>query len=197
MAELQKEDAMADDDLKSPKFLSWEFHARFFPQLLAKRMRPKKQQRTGFVHSGIMEGMILLAVCGILLAYGLPSVLKQGAIAGWIATVLGAGGIIAIFIASVYLQRGIKPSYDNFLFGIFFFFVALGTLGGIIVGTAMHSPWIEATTGVAGFFTGYLIGLLAGQLFQYLGLLSGVVDALAYFGAVVAAGTTIVMLFIK
>jgi hypothetical protein len=188
---------MTDDEMKSPKFLSWEFHARFFPRLLASRMRPKKQQRTGFVHSGIMEGMILVAVCGMLLAYGLPSVLKHGAIAGWIATVIGAGGIIAIFIASAYMQRGIKPSYDDFLLGIFFFFVALGTLGGIIVGISMHSPWIEVTTGAAGLCIGYLIGLLAGQWFQYLGAISGVVDAIACFGAVVAAGTAVVMLFMK
>jgi hypothetical protein len=188
---------MTDDDIKSPKFLSWEFHARFFPQLLANRLRPKKTQRAGFVHSGIMEGMILLAVCGMLLAYGLPNVLKNGSIAGWIATILGAGGTIALFIASAYLQRGIKPSYDHFLFGIFFFFVTLGTLGGIIFGVSMHSPWIETAAGAAGFCIGYLIGILAGQGFQYLGVISGVVDALAYFGAVVAAGTAIIMLFIK
>jgi hypothetical protein len=160
-------------------------------------MRPKKQQRTGFVHSGIMEGMILVAVCGMLLAYGLPSVLKNGSIGGWIATVLGAGGFITLFIASAYLQRGIKPSYDHFLLGIFFFFVALGTLGGIIAGVSMHSIWIEVTAGAAGFFIGYLIGLLAGQGSQYLGVISGVVDALAYFGAVVAVGTAVVMLFMK
>jgi hypothetical protein len=185
------------DDVKPPKILSWEFHARFFPQLLANRMRSKKQQRTGFVHSGIMEGMILLAVCGMLLAYGLPSVLNHGAVAGWITTVLGAGGIIAIFIASVYLQRGIKPSYDNFLLGIFFFFVALGMLGGIMLGVSLHSPWIEVLTGAAGLCLGYLIGVLAGQWFQYLGLISGIIDALAYFGAVVATGTAVIMLFMK
>jgi hypothetical protein len=192
-----REDAMTGDEIKSPKFLSWEFHARFFPQLLSSRLRPKKTQRTGFVHSGIMEGMILMAVCGMLLAYGLPNVLKNGSIAGWIATVLGGGGIIALFIASAYLQRGIKPSYDHFLFGIFFFFVTLGTLGGGIVGLYLHSQWIEVAAGAAGFCIGYLVGILTGQAFQYLGVISGVVDALAYFGTVVAAGTAIIMLFIK
>jgi hypothetical protein len=185
------------NDVKPPKFLSWEFHARFFPRLLASRMRPQKRPGTGFVHAGIMEGMILLAVCGILLASGLPSVLKQGAIAGWIMSVLGAGGIFAIFIASVHAQRGVRPSYDHFLLGIFFFFVTLGTLGGIMMGIYLHSQWIEAITGAAGFCTGYLIGLLAGQWFQYLGLISGVINAAAYFGAVVAAGTAVVMLFMK
>lgn len=185
------------NEVKSPKFLSWEFHFRFFPRLLASRMRPKKRQGTGFVHSGIMEGMILLAVCGILLASGLPSVLNGGAIAGWIMSILGAGGILAIFIASAYAQRGVKPSYDHFFFGIFFFFVTLGTLGGIIAGIYLHLPWIEVMTGAAGFCSGYLIGLLAGQWLQYLGVISGVLDALAYFGAVVAAGTAVVMLFMK
>jgi hypothetical protein len=185
------------DDVKPPKFLSWEFHARFFPRLLASRMRPKKRQGTGFIPSGIIEGMILLAVCGILLASGLPSVLKQGSVAGWIMSILGAGGILAIFIASAYMQRGIKPSYDHFLLGIFFFFVTLGTLGGIIAGIYLHSPWIEVMTGAVGFCIGYLIGLLAGQWFQYLGLVSGVIDTMAYFGAVVAAGTAVVMLFMK
>jgi hypothetical protein len=185
------------DDEKSPKFFSWEFHVRFFPRLLASRMRPKKRQGTGFVHSGIMEGMILLAVCGILLASGLPSVLKQGAVAGWIMSILGAGGILAIFIASAYAQRGVKPSYDHFLFGVFFFFVTLGTLGGIIAAIYLHSPWLEVITDVAGFCFGYLVGLFAGQWFQYLGLISGVIDAAAYFGAVVASGTAVVMLFLK
>jgi hypothetical protein len=96
------------DDRKSPGLLSWEFHVRFFPQLLADRLRPKKRTSTGFVNSGIMEGMILLVICTVLLAVGLPSVVKQGTAAGWIMSVLGAGGIIAIFITSVYLQRGIK-----------------------------------------------------------------------------------------
>jgi hypothetical protein len=185
------------DDRKSPGLLSWEFHVRFFPQLLADRLRPKKRTSTGFVHSGIMEGMILLVICTVLLAVGLPSVVKQGTAAGWIMSVLGAGGIIAIFITSVYLQRGIKPSFDNFLFGIFFFFVASGMLGGIILGIDSHSPWLETATGAAGFFTGYVVGLFAGQWFQYLGLISGIIDALAYFGAVVAAGTSIIMLFMK
>jgi hypothetical protein len=68
-----------------PKFLSVEFHKRFFPALLWSRIRPKQQRtRSGFNSS--LELYIVLAVCGGLVALGTPAALSHGSIAGWIAS---------------------------------------------------------------------------------------------------------------
>jgi len=126
-----------------------------------------------------MERQIVLAVCIIFLAFGIPGAMSNNSIPGWIAAVIGAAGIVALIINSVLSRRGGPPSYDDFLAGVFFFFVFLGITSGIFVGTLEHSFFLGLLVGSAGFIGGYLLGILAALWLQYLGWLSVIVNIIA------------------
>jgi len=159
-----------------PKFLSLEFHARYFPAMLLGRLRLGGRAGTGFPST--FERYIAFVVCLILLALGIPGAVSRSSIIGWIAVGIGTAGIVALLINSI-LSRKEPPSYDCFLPGIFFFFVVLGITSGIFAGTLEHSLPLGLLVGSGGLIAGYLLGILAGLWFQYLGWLSAMVNALA------------------
>jgi hypothetical protein len=163
--------------MKTPEFLSFEFHIHYFPGILLNRLRPGRISGRGFPST--MERQIVLAVCIILLAFGIPAAMSSNSIPGWIAAGIGAVGTVALIINSVLSRRGEPPSYNDFLAGVFFFFVFLGITSGIFVGTLEHSFFLGLMTGLAGFIAGYLIGILAGLWLQYLGWLSVIVNIIA------------------
>jgi hypothetical protein len=109
---------------------------------------------------------------------GIPGAVSRSSIIGWIAVGIGTAGIVALLINSI-LSRKEPPSYDCFLPGIFFFFVVLGITSGIFAGTLEHSLPLGLLVGSGGLIAGYLLGILAGLWFQYLGWLSAMVNALA------------------
>lgn len=169
-----------------PRFLTVAFHTSFFPSLLMNRIRghlkPKEERGTKFVAYGLMEIMILLAVSLILIAMGLPAAVSRGSILGWTASGLGMAGIFGLFIFSVCQRIGEREpaSYDQFLIGIFFFFVVLGLTSGIFFGRLEHhSSGLRLLEGVGGLIAGYVIGVLAGLWLQYLGFMSKFLDGLA------------------
>ena len=143
-----------------------------------------------------MEGVIVSAVCLVLAAIGIPSALNQGSILGWILSIIGVGGISALFIFSIWSRRGIRPTFDDFLAGIFFFFVSLGFSGGIFLGNVYHSLWLGACAGAAGLFAGYVLGIFAGLWMQYLGWMAIIINMLAGLAAIVVIGTAVIMLCI-
>lgn len=161
----------------TPKFLSLEFHTRFFPSLLKSRLRPKERMRTGF--SPAMDHTVVLAVCFILVIIGLPSAVDNRSVLGWVLTGLGLAGFAALFIQSIASQWGEKPSYDDFLAGIFFFFITLGLTAGIFVGTMNHSLLLGLLVGSAGLLAGYVLGIFAGLWFQHLGWLASMMNLIA------------------
>jgi hypothetical protein len=179
-----------------PKFLSLEFHTGFFPRVLRDRLRRKEKESEGTAFTSIMEMMIGLAVCLILAVIGIPFALTQGSAIGWILSILGVGGIIVLLIVSLGAQWGHRPSFDDFLIGVFFFFVSLGMFIGIPVGMDSHSPWLGVSAGLAGLIGGYLVGILAGLRLQHLGSIAVVVNMLAGFATIVMGGAGLVMLFL-
>jgi hypothetical protein len=179
-----------------PKFLSVEFHTRFFPQLLWARLRRKKKETQGTTFTSTTEMMITLAICVILAVIGIPSALTRGSLVGWILTVIGIGGIVALLIVSVGAQWGNRPTYDDFLTGIFFFFVSLGILMGIALGMDRHSFWLGALVCPAGLVGGYVLGILAGLWLQYLGWMAVILNMLAALAAIILGGTSLIMLFL-
>jgi hypothetical protein len=183
-------------DITPPRFLSLEFHARFFPRLLRDRLRRKKKEQQGTSFTSTTELIITLAVCVILAVIGIPSALMRGSIVGWILSILGVGGLLAIFVLSVVAQRGYRPSYDDFLTGIFFFFVSLGVFIGIPVGMANQSPWLGVLTSLAGLFGGYVLGIVAGMRLQHLGWIAVILNMLAGFAAIVIGGAALIMLLV-
>jgi len=177
-----------------PKFLSLEFHTRFFPRLLLDRLRRKKMEAQGTTFTSTTEMFITFAVCLILAVIGLPSALNRGSIVGWGLSVLGVGGMIFLTIVSVGSQWGTRPSYDDFLAGIFFFFVFFGVILGIPVGMDAHSAGLGIFTSLAGLIGGYLLGILAGLKLQHLGWIAIIINMLAGLSAIALSGGTLIML---
>lgn len=138
---------------------------------------------------------ITLCVCAVLAIIGIPSAVN-GSVVGWILSILGVGGTIALIIISMIGQWGERPSYDDFLVGVFLFFVILGVFLGIPVGMDTHSFWYGFLTSLAGLIVGYVIGIFAGLWLQYLGWFAIVMNMLAAFGAIILGGTVLIMLFV-
>ncbi|MEK6589056.1 MAG: hypothetical protein AABZ11_00080 [Nitrospinota bacterium] len=163
-----------------PKFLSFEFHTKFFPALLFNRLRPKKEDEgVSFPPSVYTEATIALAICGVLTAIGMPSAISEGSIIGWIIGGIGVAGILALFILSVKSGLEEPPSYDDFLMGIFFFFISLGISAGIFNGALKHSLPLGITGSLAGLIVGYMLGIFAGLYMQYLGWTAVLLNMLA------------------
>jgi hypothetical protein len=181
-------------DPVSPSFLSLEFHLRFFPRLLRARLKSKGRKMRGGAFTSTLEMIVSLAVCFILAVIGIPLALNQGSILGWILTVIGAGGIVALFIQSVGSQWGSRPTYDDFLAGIYFLAVTLGIISGIPVGMDHHAPVAGLFTSIGGFIAGHALGIGAGLQMQRLGWIAVIANMLAGFGAICVGACTIIML---
>jgi hypothetical protein len=182
------------DDPAYPRFLSLEFHVRFFPRFLRSHLKSKKMGTGGGAFTSTLEMIVSLAVCLILAVIGIPHALNQGSVLGWILTVIGAGGIIALFIQSVGSQWGSRPTYDDFLAGIYFLAVSLGIIIGIPVGMDYHAPLAGVFTSIGGFVAGHVLGIGAGLQLQRLGWIAVIANMLAGFGAVCLSAGTIIML---
>jgi hypothetical protein len=159
-----------------PGFWSFAFHTRFFPTLLARRLRGLGRTRGGFQpHTPIIP----LAFCFLLVLFGIPNALEGGSILWWILGGLGVLGILTLIVHSIASGAHYPPTYDDFLVGVFLFFPVLGATGGIFVGALEHAPLKGAFLTGAGFVAGYLLGIPAGLWFQRLGWLAGLLDGLA------------------
>lgn len=170
-----------------PSILSLEFHVGFFPRALWRRLRRKREERTGF--SSNLEFTIGLGLCIFLIALGIPMLLKHASIVGWIVSLLGTAGILAVIVINILGQWGTKPSYDDFLAGTFLFFIFFGLTAGLIFGEGV-GRWV----GFVGMVLGYLLGIAAGLLFQYLGWLSTILDVLFWIAVVLMMSADLVLL---
>jgi hypothetical protein len=141
-----------------------------------------------------MEMMIASALCLTLAVVGIPLALNQGSIIGWILSIIGVGGVVFLLISSVAAQWGNRPTYDDFLTGIYFLFVSVGIFIGIPVSMDKHSPWLGVLTSFAGLLVGYVLGIFAGLQLQYLGWIAVLINMLAGFAAIVTAAAFLIML---
>lgn len=164
-----------------PTFLSLKFHTRFFPALLFGRLKPGRVEGVGFTST--LHWCVLFFICLILIVIGVPNALVHKSIIGWIVSIIGAAGVIFLFIGSILSFRGNKPTYDDFLTGIFIFFPSLGLSAGIFTGSLEHAFWKGLLIGSVGVIVGYIIGILSGLWFQYLGWIAGLLNYAAYLAA--------------
>ena len=168
------------NDLKPPSIFSLEFHIKFFPRLLWSRLRPKKQAETGTHFSHNMESILTMFGCAVLLAIGIPNIVTHGSVVGWILAILGGAGLMALILFSIVAQIGTRPSYDNFLMGVFFFLVFLGLTVGLMFGQEGHAfGWGLLGHGLVGLLLGYVVGIFAGLGLQTLGWMSAPVDMMS------------------
>jgi hypothetical protein len=161
---------------KQPRFFSLKFHTHFFPVLLWRRLRHKERSGTTFVP---LENYLVIAICVVLTAIGLPHALNHHSIIAWLSVGIGVAGIVTLAIASI-CSRNESPSYVDFLFGIFYFLVILGITAGIFAGSLEHSFSLGLLASAAGLVLGYVLGIFAGLWLQYLGLLAVVLNVLAF-----------------
>jgi hypothetical protein len=173
------------------RIFSVEFHTRFFPELLWSRLRPKERQGTSFVP---FESYIAVAFCLVLAGVGIPSAITHHSVLGWIAAGAGLVGLLILSVASIWSRKW-SPSYDGFLFGVFFFLVVLGVTAGIFAGTLEHSFSLGLMGGAAGLVLGYVVGIFAGFWFQCLGLLAVVLNFLAGVAVIGMIVLDLVLLF--
>ena len=117
----------------SPKFLSAEYHTVFFPQVLRNRHHLKARESQDTTFTSTTEMFISFAVCLILAIIGIPSA-AQGSTVGWILSIVGIGGIVALVILSASSQWSERPTYDDFLKGVFFFSSPLASSLGYLSG---------------------------------------------------------------
>jgi hypothetical protein len=174
-----------------PTFFSVGFHTHFFPLLLWSRLRPKERSGTTFVP---LEHYLVIAFCVVLTAIGIPHALNHHSIIAWLSVGIGVAGILTLAIASI-CSRNESPSYEDFLFGIFYFLVMLGITSGIFAGSLEHSYSIGLLGSVAGLVLGYVLGIFAGLWFQYLGLLAVVLNVLAFPAIIGLIVVDLVLLF--
>lgn len=158
------------------------------------RLHLKKSAGRGTTFTSTTEMFITLCVCVVLAIIGIPSA-ANGSVVGWILSMLGVGGTVVLVIISMIDQRGERPSYDDFLTGVFFFFVVLGVFIGIPAGMEAHSFPVGFLAGLAGLVSGYIIGIIGGFWLQYLGWVAIVINMIAAFGAIILSGTVLIMLF--
>jgi len=165
-----------------PPFFSSDFHFRFFPRLIKylvfEKGRDSKRHGSGF--SSVTEYMVIFVAAVISLLGGLPSALGSGSLMGYIFSIAGGAGIIALFVMSIAGQSGYKPTYDGFRIFTFLFCVFLGITCGMVLGHALDSVYflkgLLAITGMAG---GYVAGIFAGLWIQRLGWIEELLNVLA------------------
>ena len=139
-----------------PSFFSLSFHTRFFPSLLWRRLRPRKEEyQSPFSNHIPLELTILVIVSKVAAIAGLGAGISRGSIIGWGVGILGLAVFAFFLVDSIRSQMGIRPSFDSFSFGIFFFFVVLGITVGLFEGTLLHSKSLAGWGGLAGFVAGY------------------------------------------
>lgn len=182
-------------DIAPPKFFSRDFHTRFFPQVVKSHLHFRKSGDPGTTFTSTTEMFISFAVCVILALIGIPSAV-QGSVVGWILSILGGGGTLLLIVISVAGRIGERPTYDDFLIGVFLFLLILGAFLGIPVGMETHSFLLGFLTSVAGLILGYIMGVFAGLGLQYLGWIAVLVNMIAAFGAIVLSGAALIMLLI-
>jgi hypothetical protein len=180
-------------DLIPPKLLSLEFHTRFFPRLIWDRLRRKKKGERGTSFVSTMEIILVLAGSVILAVIGIPLALTRGSIVGLILSIIGVGGVLAIFVLSIGAQWGQRPTYDLFLSGIFLFFISLGIFIGIPIGIDNHSTFLGVLASLGGLLGGYMLGIFAGLWLQHLGWMAIILNMLAGFAAIVVGCVTLIM----
>jgi hypothetical protein len=153
-----------------PRFLSIEFHTRFFPAVLGRRIRHRRATSgSPFANHISIEYPIMLMLCFVLAALGLPSALTKGSIVGGIVGGVGSVGAITLIVQSVYAQLETRPTFAAFRVAAFAFCVMLGLTIGLVAGSGLHSRALEAGAAVAGLVCGYVVGIGAGLWAQYLG----------------------------
>lgn len=164
----------------APSMLSTQFHLRFFPALLKSRFGNNvAASRTTFVSSTFTQSMVVLF--GAIAAGSVGAALHPS-MTGWLLMGLAAAAVLFVLVTSILEVRDIAPSFEGFLFPLFFFCLALGLAAGALTGLREPTP-LRLVHGCAGVALGYWVGLLVGVHGQRLGFFAILLYPFAIAGA--------------
>lgn len=175
---------------ESPDFWSREFHTRFFPSVLRRIIRPRKEAyESPFAHHAMMELTILLAVSLLACIFGYAAAIN-GSLIGAFFAFLGTAGFVFLVVHSLRSREHARPSWQEFRIGVFFFVLFLCFTAGLAIGHSYHMAYgARLMGGFAGMAAGYFLGIACGLGVQYLGWLSEMLDL---FAGIALAGVIIV-----
>ena len=178
-----------------PPFWTAEYHLPFFPRRFWANLKKHPDSRKKHV---FFEIPIALVVCALMLAWGLSSATQQDSPTGWLLTLLGAGGLIALVAVCVSSTAGVPLNYSEFEPWSFLFLVCLGFFGGLLgPGIFLKLPLgVGLVLSLSGLALGYLTGIKAGLWAQRLGPLRAFFALAAGLGVVVVLGSGIIGIFI-
>jgi hypothetical protein len=170
-----------DENSKSPRFFSLDFHIKFFPALLWRLLHPKNRRYESTFAGHISLELPVMAIVSIILGiYGFSAVIGSGSVIGWVCGIAGLGGFSYLLTISIRSAMGVRPSFEYFRLIIFFFFVILGINIGLEIGTVYHLSYgFRIIAVLAGLVPGYVAGIGGGLRVQHLGWIASLLDILA------------------
>lgn len=176
----EKEEEQAKQAQKrAPGFFSFAFHSSYFPAIFRRNLAalwsiwfPPKNASPFHGHVPI-EYIILPMLCLAAAGGGLGSFFMEHSLGGGIIGGLGALGLGALLIHSVWERWsfGNPVSYDDFEPMTFLLFLLLGLHAGVLfaLDPLKWPPLGAALGGVAGLLAGYALGIFVGLWIQVLG----------------------------
>lgn len=162
----------------APKFWSLAFHCRYFPRLLARRLRPTPAPNIPLpISSSEARLGLVLAACG---AMAIAAIRAEDHYP-WLADgllLMAASGLLYVLLSSLKAAQGLRPCWQGFLLGLFTTMLFLGLSAGAILGI-QENGWHKWLHLAAGVFAGYWLGLLAGFQGQRLGFFARAMEKLS------------------
>ena len=179
-----------------PSVFSSDFHLRFFPAVIRRRLQPSgERSESPFAHHIAIEYPLMLALAIVLASVGLPSMVVHHSVGAGILGVIGMAGAVALVWQSIYAERGARPTFEAFRIGVFLFFVTLGLTTGLLLGVKAHSHFREVLGATAGLALGYALGIVGGLWVQRLGWISAWVELAGGLSVVGLVVVDLVMMF--
>lgn len=176
-----------------PPFFSAAYHFRFLPRVIAYRVGQyrRRERSQGFGAHVQLEIPLVIFVCLILVALGLPPALQHGSIGGWVSAVIGAGALVALLGWSISgewrwrREEGHRYGYAEFMPSVFFFCVLAGGSAGLIGGGVItDDPRMGYLWAVTGLVAGYCAGPYAARWVHALGVVKTWFIYLAVLGLI-------------
>jgi hypothetical protein len=177
---------------KPPPFFSAAFHLHFLPRAIVYRLDDyrQRQRQGGFSQHVQLEIPIVIFLCVGLAVAGIPA-LARGSLGGWIMTLLGVGGFVALVAWAVLgetrwrREQRHRYGYNEFMPSVFFFCVLAGGSAGLIAGGILgDDPKLGGLWALPGLVLGYLAGPFAARWVHALGFMKTWFIYLAILGLI-------------
>jgi hypothetical protein len=170
-----------------PSFFSWQFHARFLPGVIWRRITGRLPR--GSSHARYEQIIALVAACAAI-GFAIAPAMRGSVVAILIAAA-GAIGIAVLVIQSVWSARTGPLTYDAFAVAPLIACIVLGADLGLAAGRGVNveTP-MRVGYAAVGAIAGYVVGVGAGLMTQRLGWMAAffsLITGLATIGLILLA----------